>query len=334
MKMSFAPLSASFAPSFASFALFASMLVTVTTPAWSQAWPTKPIRIVVPYAAGGATDTYGRYFGQKYTEALGQQVIVENRPGAGGNVGAAVVAKATPDGYTWLLNTAGPAIAPGLYRKLSYDAAKELQPAVLLVRSIQVLVLSPGVQATNVAELVALAKAQPGKIFFGSTGIGSGPHLAGELFRSLAGVNIVHVPYKGDAPLVPALLSGEVQMSFLPSQAAMPQIKGGKLRAIAVASATRSPFLPDTPPVGDTVTGYDMTTWAGLFTTGGTPRDITQRISNEGLRMLKQPDVLKTLQTWGVEPIATGMEAFEARYKVDIEKYAKLIRDAGIPQED
>jgi tripartite-type tricarboxylate transporter receptor subunit TctC len=314
--------------------LAALALLSSAFPALSQGWPTKPIRIVVPYAAGGATDTYARYYGQKYAEAWGQQVIVENRPGAGGNIGAAVVAKATPDGYTWLLNTAGQAIAPGLYRKLSYDPVKELQPVVLLARSIQVLVVNPSLPLRTTAEVVAMAKAQPGKLNFGSTGIGSGPHLAGELFRSLAGINIVHVPYKGDSALVPALLSGEVQMSFLPSQAAMPQLRGGKLRAIAVASSTRSPFLPDVPAVGDAVSGYDMSTWAGLFVPGGTPRDVVQKISAEGVRILKAPDVLKTMQNWGVEPIAIGVEGFEARYKSDIQKYAKLIRDAGIPQED
>jgi tripartite-type tricarboxylate transporter receptor subunit TctC len=317
--------------------LRAALVLILCAPlcALSQAWPTKPVRLVVPYAAGGATDTYARYFGIKFSEAWGQQVIIENRPGAGGNIGSAVVAKATPDGYTLLLNTSGQAIAPGLYRKLSYDPVKELQPVAMLVRSVQVLVVNPGVPAGSVGELVALAKAQPGKLNFGSTGIGSGPHLAGELFRALAGVNIVHVPYKGDSALTPALLAGEVQMSFLPSQAALPQVRSGKLRALGVASATRSPYLPEVPSVAEAgVAGYDLSTWAGFFAPGGTPRDIVQKISGETLRMLKMPDVQKTLANWGVENAAMAVEGFEVRYRADIDKFAKLIRDAGIPQED
>jgi tripartite-type tricarboxylate transporter receptor subunit TctC len=320
-------------PSFIRALAFTGLAACAATSALAQ-YPTKPIRLIVPYAAGGATDNYARYFSVKFGEGLGQPVVVENRPGAGGNIGAAVVAKAAPDGHTWLLNTAGQAIAPGLYKKLSYDAAKELQPAVMLVRSVQVLVVSPGMAPKSVAELIALAKAEPGRINYGTTGVGSGPHLAGELFKSLTGVNIVHVPYKGDAGLVPALLANEVQMSFLPSPSALPQIRSGKLRALGVASATRSPSLPEVPPVGETVPGYDLVTWAGIFTTGGTPRDIVQKVSAEGLRIMKLPETQKMVATWGVEPVATGVEGFEARYRADIEKFAKLIREANIPQED
>ena len=300
-----------------------------------QSYPTKPIRLVVPYPAGGASDSYARVFGPKFTEAWGQQVVVENRPGAGGNIGSALVAKAAADGYTILLNTAGQAIAPALYKKLPYDPLKDLQPVVILVRSVQVLVVHPSVGANSVKELVALAKAQPGKINFGSNGIGSGPHLAGELFRSLAAVDVLHIPYKGDAGLAPALLANEVQMSFLPSPAAIPLVKSGKLRALGVASATRSRFLPEVPPVAqEGVPGYDMSTWAGLFVPGGTPRDIVHKISAEGVRMIKSPEVQKILDKWGVEALGIGVEAFEARYRADIEKYARLIRQAGIRQQD
>lgn len=303
--------------------------------AQSQAYPVKPIRLVVPYAAGGATDNYARAFGPRFTEAWGQQVIIENRPGAGGNIGSAVVAKAPPDGYTILLNTSGQAIAPALYRKLPYDAAKDLQPVVMLVRSVQILTLSPGVQAGSLKELLAQIRAQPGKFNFGSTGVGSGPHLAGELFRSLAGIDIVHVPYKGDSALIPALLANEVQFSMLPSAAATTFIRSGKFRALAVASATRSSHHPDVPTMAEAgVPNYDLSTWSGLFVPTGTPRDVLQKISNEGMRILKTPDVLKIMANWGVEGIGIGVEGFEARYKADIEKFTKLIRDAGIPQED
>lgn len=301
----------------------------------AQAYPAKPIRLIVPYAAGGATDTYARVFGPKFTEAWGQQVIVDNRPGAGGNVGAAVVAKSPPDGYTILLNTSGQAIAPALYRKLSYDTAKELQPVVMLVRSAQVLVANPSLGVSNVGELIKMAKAQPGRINFGSTGMGSGPHLSGELFRALTGLDMVHIPYKGDSALTPALLSNEVQISFLPSQAAMPHVRSGKLRPLAVASGSRSPYLPEVPTVAESgVPGYELSTYAGLFVPAGTPRDIVQKISAEAVRMIKSPEIQKVLVNWGVEAAGVGVEAFEGHFRADLEKYAKLVRDARIPLVD
>jgi tripartite-type tricarboxylate transporter receptor subunit TctC len=312
-----------------------SMLALWPAAANSQSYPVKPIRLIVPYAAGGATDNYARVIGPRYTEAWGQQVIIENRPGAGGNIGSAIVAKAPPDGYTILLNTSGQAIAPALFRKLPYDAAKELQPVVMLVRGVQMLMVSPAVTAGSVKELIAQIKANPGKFNFGSNGVGSGPHLAGELFRSLAGLDVVHIPYKGDAAMTPAILANEVQYAFLPAAAATSLVRGGKLRALGVASGTRTVFFPDVPSLSEAgVPGYELSTWAGLFTPGGTPRDIVQKISGEGVRIMKLPDVQKFFANLGVETLAVGVEGFEVRYKADLEKYAKLIRDAGIPQED
>jgi tripartite-type tricarboxylate transporter receptor subunit TctC len=312
-----------------------ALAACVPAVASAQAWPSKPVRIIVPYAAGGATDTYARTFGAKLSEMWSQPVVVDNRPGAGGNIGAALVAKGPADGYSILLNTSGQAIAPALYRKLPYDTAKELQPVVMLVRSAQVLVTNPSLGAANVGEFVKMAKAQPGRINFGSTGIGSGPHLAGELFKSLAGVDIVHVPYKGDSALTPALLSNEVQSSFLPSQAAMPHVKSGKLKPLAVASGTRSQHLPDVPTIAESgVPGYELSTYAALFVVSGTPRDIVQKISADTARMLKTPEVLKILANWGVEPAAIGVDQFEPIFRSDLDKYAKLVRDARIPLVD
>ena len=303
--------------------------------AHGQAYPSKPIRIVVPYAAGGATDNYARVIAPKYTEALGQQFIIENRPGAGGNIGSAVVAKAPADGYTILLNTSGQAIAPALFRKLPYDAAKELQPVVMLVRGVQMLMVSPEVTAGSVKELIAQIKANPGKFNFGSNGVGSGPHLAGELFRSLAGIDVVHIPYKGDAAMTPAILANEIQYAFLPAAAATSLARSGKLRVLGVASGTRTSFFPDVPSLSEAgVPGYELSTWAGLFVPGGTPRDIVLRLSNEGVRIMKLPDIQKFFANLGVETLAVGVEGFEVRYREDLAKYAKLIRDAGIPQED
>ncbi len=301
----------------------------------AQSYPVRPVHLIVPYAAGGATDAYARLYARKFTEAWGQPVIVDNRPGAGGNVGAAAVAKAAPDGYSVLLNTYGQAIAPALYRKLSYDPVKELQPVVMLTRGVSVLAVSSALPAANVRELVALARAQPGKINYASNGVGSGPHLSAELFKSLAGIDIVHIPYKGDAAMTPALMANEVQMAFMPAQAAFPLIKSGKIRAVGVSSATRSTYLPDVPSIAEGgVAGYDLSSWAALFATGGSPRDVVQKISADSIKMLGAPDVEKMLASWGLESAAMGVEAFEPRYRAEIDKFAKLVKDAGIPLVD
>ena len=301
----------------------------------AQSYPVKPVRLVVPYAAGGATDSYARLYSRKFTESWGQSVVVDNRPGAGGNLGAAVVAKSAPDGYTLLLNTYAQAISPALYRKLSYDPIKELQPVVMLTRGVSVLAVSNALPANNVRELVALAKAQPGKINYASNGVGSGPHLSAELFKSLAGIDIVHIPYKGDAAMTPALMANEVQMAFMPAQAAMPLMKSGKIRAVGVSSAARSAYLPEVAAIAEGgVAGYDLSTWVAFFTTGGSPRDIVQKISAETIKILAAPDVEKMLAAWGVEAAAMGVEQFEPRYRAEIDKFVKLVKDAGIPLVD
>ena len=286
-------------------------------------------------AAGGATDNYARVVGPRYADAWGQQVIIENRPGAGGNIGSALVAKAPQDGYTWLLNTSGQAMAPALFRKLSYDAAKELQPVVELVRGVQMLTLSPAVNVNSVKDLLAQIRANPGKFNYGSNGVGSGPHLAGALFTSLAQIDVVHIPYKGDAAMTPALLGNEIQYAFLPGAAATSLIRSGKLRALGVASGSRVSFFPDLPTIAEAgVPGYELSTWAGIFAPGGTPREVVRKISDEGVRIMKLPEMVKFFTNIGVETVALGVEGFEERYKIDIEKYARLVKEAKIPQED
>ena len=315
--------------------LAAVLLAALPISAWCQSYPVKPIRLVVPYAAGGATDSYARLYARKYTEAWGQPVVVDNRPGAGSNLGASVVAKAAPDGYTLLLNTYAQAISPALYKKLAYDPVKELQPVAMLTRGVSVLAVSNALPAGNVRELVALAKAQPGKINYASNGIGSGPHLSAELFRSLAGIDIVHIPYKGDAAMTPALMANEVQMGFMPAQAAFPLMKSGKIRGIGVSSATRTAFLPELPTlIEGGVAGFDLSTWVGMFTTGGSPREVVQKVSAESVKMLVAPDVEKMLAIWGVEVAGMGVESFEPRYRAEIDKFVKLVKDAGIPMVD
>ncbi len=302
--------------------------------ALGQAYPTRPVRLVVPYAAGGAVDAMARVFGQKYAEALGQPVLVENRPGAGGNIGAETVAKAAPDGYSWLINTSGQAVAPGLYRKLNYDPLKDLAPVSLLVVSTLILVANNELPASSVKDLVAYAKANPGKLNFGSTGIGSGPHLAQEMFKSAAGLDMLHVPYKGDAQLFPALFANEVQIAVVPSQTGLPHIKSGKLKVLAVAGGRRAAALPEAPTIGETIPGYDFTGWDGLFATGGTGTEIIRRISGETEKVLRSPDVAKYYAAWGVEPVGSTPEEFAARYRSDVAKYARIIREAKVPLVD
>ena len=299
----------------------------------AQSCPVKPVSRIGPYAAGGAVDAMARVFGQKYSELWGQTVIVENRAGAGGNIGSEVVAKAAPDGYTLLLNTSGQAVAPALYKRLSYDAVKDLAPVAGMVASALILVAPLQSSATSVKEFIALAKAQPNKLNFGSTGIGSGPHLAQEMFKSMAGIDIVHVPYKGDAPLFPALFTNEVQLAVVPSQTALAHIKAGKLRVLAVTNANRSASLPEVPTVAESgLPGYAFGGWTGLFASGGTPREVIRKIASDTTRMLVAPEVTLYYPRWGVELFNMGTEEFTARFLADIDKYAKIIRDAKIPQ--
>jgi tripartite-type tricarboxylate transporter receptor subunit TctC len=303
--------------------------------AHAQTFPSKPIRMVVPYAAGGAVDAMARVFAPKYAEVLGQPVLIDNRAGAGGNIGSEIVAKSAPDGSTWLINTSGQAVAPALYKRLTYDAVKELAPVATWVAAALIVVTPPQVKAASVGELIALAKSQPGKLNFGSTGIGSGPHLAQELLKSMAQIDVVHVPYKGDAPLFPALFTNEVQFAVVPSQTALAHIKAGKVRAIAVTNAKRSSALPDVPTVAESgLPGYEFGGWTGLFVSGGTPRDVIRRLNDETARIVKMPEVSKFYAVWGVEPDYRNTEDFTARYLGDIEKFSKIVRDARIPQVD
>ena len=298
----------------------------------AQSYPSKAIRLIVPYAAGGAVDAYARVYAPKFADAWGQPVVVENRPGAGGNVGAELVAKSAPDGYTWLLNTAGQAIAPSLFRRLNYDAAKDLVPAAQIASTYLVLAVNLDVPAHSVKELVALAASRPGKLNFGSTGVGSAPHLVGEMLKSSASIDIVHVPYKGDVQLTPAVLANEVQLAFLPSGAALPMMKAGKLRALAMTGRMRSTAAPDLPTIAEAgMPGAEYNGWSALFVPSGTSADIVARIGAEMMRFVRSLDMAKYFAAWGVEPPNTPPEALAARYKAEIANYAKIIREARIP---
>jgi tripartite-type tricarboxylate transporter receptor subunit TctC len=308
-------------------------VIAIAAPA--QSFPTKPVRLVVPFAAGGAVDLIGRTFGQKLNDIWKQQVVVDNRAGAGGNIGADLVAKSAPDGYTLLINISGQAISAGLYRKLPFDPVKDFAPVTQLTSTFLILVSNPKVPASSVKELIALAKSRPGKLNYGSTGIGASPHMVGELFKTVAGINAVHVPYKGDAPLTPALLSDEVQFAFLPLSAVLQHIQTGKLRALAVTGAKRGASVPGVPTIMEAgLPEFEFSGWIGIFAPGGTPRDLVRKISADFVKVLKMPDVLERLPGWGYEPVGNTPEQFAAKYHADIGFYAKIIRDAKVPLVD
>ena len=301
----------------------------------AQTYPNKPVHLVVPFAAGGAVDLIGRTFAQKVTEIWKQQVIVDNKAGAGGNIGADAVAKATPDGYTLLINISGQAISAALYRKLPFDPVKDFTPVTQLTSTYLILVANTKVPANSVKELVALAKSRPGKLNYGSTGIGASPHLAGELLKSVAGIDVVHVPYKGDAPLTPALLADEVQFGFLPLSSVLQHIQAGKLRALGVTGAKRGASVPDVPTFIEAgLPEFEYSGWIGIFAPGGMPRDLAHKIGADFVKALNQPEVLALLPGWGYEPVGGTPEQFAAKYQADIGFYTRIIREAKVPLVD
>ena len=302
--------------------------------ALAQTYPARPVRIVVPFPAGGAVDTVARALGQKLIEAWKQPALVDNRPGAGGNIAADFVAKAPGDGYTVLITTQGFAISPGLYKKLPYDAVRDFRPVTQLTSSFVVLVASPQLPAASIKELIVLAKSKPGAINYGSTGIGAPPHLLGELFKGMTGTDMLHVPYKGDAPLNQALLAGEVQLAFMPLGGVLPHIKSGRLRALGVSSKERSATMPDVPSLIEAGIPFEFIGWLGIFAPAATPPDIAGQLQRELAKAVVAPDMRERWPNWGYEPVGSTPEQFAAKYKADLATYAKVIREARIPLQD
>jgi tripartite-type tricarboxylate transporter receptor subunit TctC len=317
-----------------SSALIAFASAATATGALAQAYPAKPVRMVVPFAAGGAVDTVARALGQKLIETWKQPVIVDNRPGAGGNIAADAVAKSPGDGYSLLITTQGFAISPGLYKKLPFDATRDFAPVTQLTSSFLVLVCVPQLPARSVQELIALAKSRPGSINYGSTGVGAPPHLLGELLKIATGIDLLHVPYKGDAPLAQALLAGEVQVAFMPLAGVLPHIKSRRLRALAVSGKTRSATMPDVPTFTEAGVPFDFTGWLGIFAPATTPPEVVAQIRRDVARAMVAPDLLERWPAWGYEPVGNAPEQFAAKLKADMAMYAKVIRDAGIPLQD
>ena len=304
----------------------------LTSPgAAAQGYPSKPIRFVVPYPAGGPLDTVARLVGQKVSESVKQPVIVDNKPGAGGNIGADAVAKSAPDGYTILMGAvATHAINPALYASIPYDPVRDFEPVTQLASTPNVLIVNPSVPASNVREFIAYAKANPGKLNFGSGSTGSAGHLAGELFKTLAGIDMTHVPYKGAAPAMQDLIGGRVQLMFDNFASASTQVKAGKVKALAVTTARRSALAPELPTVAESgLAGFDINTWFGIFAPAGTPREAIDRLHAEFTRALALPDVRERLVNLGAEPVGNKPAEFAAYIRAEAEKYARVIKASG-----
>jgi tripartite-type tricarboxylate transporter receptor subunit TctC len=293
------------------------------------------VHILVPFPAGGAVDALTRLLAPKLQEAWGQPVVIDNRGGAGGTVGVAEAARAAPDGYTILQNTNGQAISPALYRNLSFDVFRDFIPVTQLVATATVLVASPKLSANSVKELIALAKSKPGKLNYGSTGVGNSLHLTMEMFKRAAGIDIQAIPYRGDGPVNTALMSGDVDIAIVPIATAVPLIESGRIRALAVNSARRSALLPDVPTVAeDALPGFEAAGWQGFFVPAGTPRPVIDAIYRQTAKVIALPDMQKLLHAMNNEPVGSAPEEFANKFKTDVEKFQRVVREAGIPPQD
>jgi tripartite-type tricarboxylate transporter receptor subunit TctC len=316
-------------------AIIATAVLLLSAPAQAaEAYPSRPVRIVIPSGAGGVTDILGRVIAQKLTESIGQQVVIDNRPGASGIVGSQIVAKAPPDGYTLLMVFPSHVVNPSLYGNMPYDTVKAFAPITLVSAVSTTVVVPADVPAKSMAELIALAKNPSAKINYGSVGRGSLGHLASELLRSMTGMNITHVSYKGSPQIMTALLSGEIQLYLIASVGtAQPHLKTGRLRALGVSSAKRLPSLPDVPAIAETVPGYEARGWNGILAPAGTPKAIVDRLNREIVLVLQTPEFLRQLATEGAVPVGNSPSEFAAVIRADLEKWAKVVKEAGIRPE-
>jgi tripartite-type tricarboxylate transporter receptor subunit TctC len=300
----------------------------------AEDWPARPITIVVPFAAGGTTDIVARIVSQPLSMRLGQSVIVENLGGAGGTLGANQAAKAAPDGYTIFMATVAHTMAPGIYKTLPYDFEKDFEPITVVAYVPNIVIVHPSVPAKTIGELLAYIRANPGKVNYGSAGIGSTEHMSGELLSAMANLKMVHVPYKGGAPMMADLIAGHIEMAVETSGSASPHIKAGGVRALAVSTAKRSPAFPDLPTLAEAgLTGYDVTTWFGLLAPKGTPAAIRDRLYKELSEILKSPEIAARLSDIGANPGGETPAEFAAFIKSETDKWIKLAKDAHISVE-
>ncbi len=324
-------------------AMIAALLLTLfcggayaqpTAAVAGPAYPLKPIRLIVPFPAGASSDIVGRMLGQKLFEQMGEQVVPDNRPGAGGNVGITVAAKAPPDGYTLLISTPGIAISPSLYSNLAYDAIRDLTPVARLASIHNVLVVHPSVPTKTLRQFISLARAHPGKLNFGSGGVGTTNHLANELLKRLEKIDMVHIAYKGVTQAMVAMTGGEVDEVVMPVPSALSQIRAGKVRALAVLSNERVATLPEVPTAKEAgVDNFTMPLWYGMFAPAGTPRDIVSRLSVEIVKALGTPDLRERLQAAGADPWPGTAEQMAELLRSEIARYAAIVRSAGLPRE-
>jgi len=297
----------------------------------AQPWPSKPIKYIVPFAPGGTTDLLGRTLSEKLSVALGEPVVVENKPGAGGGIGADFTAKSAPDGYTIMGGTISThAINASLYSNLPYDPVRDFVAITLIARLPNLLVINPSIPARNVSELIALMKANPGKYTFASSGNGTSQHLSGELFKSMAGVDMQHIPYKGSPPALQDVVGGQVSMTFDNITTALPLAKAGKLRALAVTTATRSSAAPDVPTLAESgLPGFEVGSWQGVFAPAATPPEIVRRLNTEIVKIINMPDVREKLTSLGAEPVGDTPEQFSAYVKAEVVKWSDVVKRSG-----
>ena len=313
------------------FSVIMALVATSAVFVQAQPYPAKPIRFVVPYPTGGPLDTVARLLGQKVAQSTKQPVIVDNKPGAGGNIGADAVAKALPDGYTILMGAvATHAINPTLYPSIPYDPIRDFAPETQVASTPNVLVVHPSIPASSVKEFIAYAKANPGKLNFGSGSTGSAGHLAGELFKTMAGIDMTHVPYKGAAPAMQDLIGGQIQLMFDNLASSLAQVRAGKVKALAATTSKRSALAPELPTIAESgLPGFDINTWFGIFVPAATPREIVERLHAEFTRALAAPDVRERMLNLGAEPVGSTPEEFAAYIRSEAAKYARVIKASG-----
>jgi tripartite-type tricarboxylate transporter receptor subunit TctC len=311
--------------------LAAVLAVALQAQARTGSYPDRPVRLIVPVAPGGGTDIIARSLAQKLADAWGQTVVVDNRAGAGSTVGTALAARAAPDGYTLVLVSIGLAFNESLYAKLPYDTQRDLAPITLVATQPNLLLVNPAVPAKNVAELLQLAKAKPGALAYASGGAGSASHLSGELFRSMAGIALVHVPYKGTAPALTDLVAGQVQLLVTPMVQALPLVTAGRVRALAVTSSQRSALMPAVPTLAEAgVPGYEFNTWYGILAPAGTPKAVIDRVQRDSVAALAAADLRERFSAGGLEPLTSTPDEFAAYLRAEITKWGRIIRDNNL----
>jgi len=296
----------------------------------AQTYPAGPVRVIVPFPPGGGVDGAGRLISQKLSEALGRQFVVDNRPGANGMIGSELAARSAKDGYTLMVNGANLVTTPSLYSKVTYDPVRDFEPVGLIALAPNVLVVHPSLPVKSVKELIALAKARPGQVNFAGSGSGSTPHLAAELFNTLANVRMIHVPYRGTGPAIVGLMSGEASVMFMPTTNAVPLVRAGRLRALAVTSRERMPAMPELPTVSESgLKGYESSQWYGMLAPAGTPADVLGLLNSHVMKIMQAPDMKQRLTGEGLVAVGSTREQFAAHIKVEIEKWAKVIKASG-----